>query len=135
MNKICNKCSILKPFHEFDFHSIGLFKLQSRCKDCRRADCRERKSSEIGKAITREWILKNEYRKRPLVRIRDNANNIIYRSIKNGKLEKQPCSVCGYKEAQAHHSDYNKPLEIIWLCRNHHWEWHKNNKPIYPQVA
>jgi len=46
--------------------------------------------------------------------------------IKAGKLIKQPCEVCGYdKYVEAHHDDYDKPMDIRWLCRNHHREHHK----------
>lgn len=31
---------------------------------------------------------------------------------------------------QAHHDDYNKPLEVRWLCQRCHWRWHKENKAI-----
>lgn len=49
--------------------------------------------------------------------------------IKSGKLIKKPCEVCGYdKYVEAHHDDYNKPMEIRWLCRNHHREHHMNEK-------
>ena len=42
-------------------------------------------------------------------------------------LIKDTCKVCGTNEnVEAHHEDYSKPLEIIWLCRNHHREHHKN---------
>ena len=47
--------------------------------------------------------------------------------IKQGILIKDTCKVCGTNEnVEAHHEDYSKPLEIIWLCRNHHREHHKN---------
>jgi hypothetical protein len=45
-------------------------------------------------------------------------------AIKTGKLERKPCIVCGKPEAQAHHEDYLKPLEIIWLCPQHHKRRH-----------
>lgn len=38
-------------------------------------------------------------------------------------LHKQPCVICG-NAAQMHHPDYNKPLEVIWLCRDHHLQIH-----------
>lgn len=49
--------------------------------------------------------------------------------IKAGKLIKQPCEVCGYDlYVEAHHDDYDKPMEIRWLCRNHHREHHDKEK-------
>lgn len=45
-----------------------------------------------------------------------------------GKILKQPCSVCGNPIAEKHHPDYNKPLYVVWLCREHHLRLHNKNK-------
>lgn len=50
-------------------------------------------------------------------------------AIKTGKLTSQSCEVCGYEVTHAHHDDYSKPLDVRWLCDNHHKEWHRNNEP------
>ena len=52
------------------------------------------------------------------------------KAVRYGRLLKQPCRICKKlhgKEikAEAHHCDYNKPLEIQWLCRIHHKAWHR----------
>lgn len=40
---------------------------------------------------------------------------------------KQICSITGCNNlGERHHIDYDKPLEILWLCRKHHREFHKN---------
>ncbi len=41
-----------------------------------------------------------------------------------GKLKRLSCEQCGSPETEAHHIDYDKPEDIIWLCNNHHREWH-----------
>jgi hypothetical protein len=33
--------------------------------------------------------------------------------------------VCGSKKVHGHHEDYNKPLEVHWLCPKHHKARHK----------
>ena len=38
-------------------------------------------------------------------------------------LKQQPCITCGLP-GERHHSDYTKPLEVIFLCRKHHSELH-----------
>lgn len=82
----------------------------------------------------REWGRKN--RDKTMVQTRkwrvktNNASSMVRNAIRTGKLNKQPCEVCGDAKAEAHHDDYNRPLEVRWLCKKHHSEWHKNNKPI-----
>lgn len=46
--------------------------------------------------------------------------------VSRGKVEKGVCEVCGELEVQGHHNDYNKPLEVRWLCKKHHKELHNN---------
>jgi len=52
-----------------------------------------------------------------------NARNRVYRAVKSGKIEKQPCEVCGNPKSEAHHyKGYEFPLDVQWLCRGHHIE-------------
>jgi hypothetical protein len=44
--------------------------------------------------------------------------------MRDKHLDRQPCEICGEK-AEAHHDNYDKPLEVRWLCFFHHREWHK----------
>ena len=44
--------------------------------------------------------------------------------IKRGKLVREPCKVCGTELVEAHHKDYAKPLDVVWLCRPHHLKTH-----------
>jgi hypothetical protein len=43
----------------------------------------------------------------------------------NHHLSAQPCEVCGAESAHRHHDDYDKPLDVRWLCREHHAELHR----------
>lgn len=45
-------------------------------------------------------------------------------AVRDGVLEKQPCAICGSASSEAHHEDYDKPLDVIWLCRAHHAQTH-----------
>lgn len=47
---------------------------------------------------------------------------------RSGKLKKQPYEVCGDPDAQGHHDDYNKPLEVRWFCGKHHRMKHRASK-------
>lgn len=58
--------------------------------------------------------------------IRNYARNITRRYIKLGKLIPQSCEICGTNvNIHAHHDDYEKPIDIRWLCRKHHAEHHR----------
>lgn len=45
-------------------------------------------------------------------------------AVRQGKIKRQPCEICQEPEAQGHHFDYSKPLEVRWLCPKHHREEH-----------
>lgn len=49
----------------------------------------------------------------------------VHNHLRNGRLKRLPCQKCGAKKVHAHHHDYSKPLDVIWLCalchsREHH---------------
>lgn len=45
-------------------------------------------------------------------------------AVHDGKITRQNCSICGEPNAEGHHTDYSKPLEVVWLCDKHHKEQH-----------
>lgn len=54
------------------------------------------------------------------------VNDYIKRKV---LIKPTKCSCCGEeKELQAHHEDYSKPLEIIWLCAKCHSALHKQKR-------
>jgi hypothetical protein len=69
----------------------------------------------------------------------DRAQNLLERALEKGVVQKKhACETCGKSPVfrdgrsgiQAHHCDYNKPLEVMWLCQRCHHEWHKHNRAI-----
>jgi len=65
--------------------------------------------------------LKREYMQtHPEARMKRVARNKVRSMIRNGKWTRQPCSRCQNPKGEAHHKDYSKPLDVIWLCRSCH---------------
>lgn len=63
------------------------------------------------------------------------AHRVLWRAIKCGSIVRQPCAICGAtNRVHAHHDDYSKPLEVMWLCARHHLLHHRRIF-IYPTAA
>lgn len=61
--------------------------------------------------------------------LKENVRRLTWMKMADGTLIRLPCEICGTdKDVQAHHDDYNRPLEVRWLCRKHHKEHHDNEK-------
>jgi hypothetical protein len=59
-----------------------------------------------------------------LPRIKGNIKQRVLWAVKIGKLKRKPCVICGNKKVEGHHEDYNKPFEVLWLCKKHHLARH-----------
>ncbi len=53
------------------------------------------------------------------------ARAMVANAMRSGGLIMKPCFNCGYAYTEAHHEDYLRPLEVIWLCATHHKELHR----------
>lgn len=42
-----------------------------------------------------------------------------------GKVCEQPCARCGCLDVEAHHPDYSRPLNVVWLCKPCHRAEHR----------
>ena len=60
----------------------------------------------------------------PEAKAKDISRSIAQVYKGRGKLVKKPCELCGDDSAEMHHEDYNKPIEVNWLCRACHLTYH-----------
>jgi hypothetical protein len=84
------------------------------------------------KAWLKKW--RPEYRRRTIAKCnaRDKARN----AIRTGVLVRGLCVDCGSSSnIHAHHEDYSKPLEVIWLCRTCHNKRHGKLRHLNMEVS
>lgn len=135
-SKICFKCSKTLPLAEFYVHPQMADGHLGKCKECAKVDVQEHRIKNLDRirAYDRARAKVPERMKKAAEiskrwRQQDSrimkCHNLVTRSLRKGLIEHQPCSICGRKDAFAHHEDYNKPLEIIWYCQPHHSARHK----------
>jgi ribosomal protein S27AE len=53
------------------------------------------------------------------------ARSLANSHFKNLGIAKMPCERCGVETSLKHHDDYERPLDVMWLCGKHHHERHK----------
>jgi hypothetical protein len=56
------------------------------------------------------------------------ARNKIQSGLLHGTLKRKPCFFGDDTKAEAHHLIYAFPLKVIWVCRTHHIEVHREAK-------
>ena len=126
-DKECFKCGQTKTIGEFYAHPRMADGHLNKCKECVKHDVRvnrERRWMQYAE-YERKRAKKPErkeaakrYQARMRVRNQDkyHARNLVASAVKCGRLAKKPCESCGAVEAEAHHEDYSKPLDVTWLC-------------------
>ena len=65
--------------------------------------------------------------------VKRRARTQVTCAIRRGDLARRPCEVCGEETALAHHVDYSRPLDVVWLCYTHHSWVHADRMSIWPK--
>ena len=125
--KRCNVCSDEKPTTDF-------YNRMAQCKECWKAKVRANRAKNID--YYRDYDRKRGNRQpdgytkgyRSKCPNKYRAHTMVNNAIRDSKLFKEPCEICGEAEGvHAHHDDYAKPLNVRWLCPVHHSQWHAEN--------
>jgi hypothetical protein len=100
---------------------------KATCSNCGRL----RENSGINEGYCKPCKILNKKQNRPYrteeQKFKEAVRKLTAAKIRQGILIRLPCEICKTEiDVQAHHDDYNKPLDVRWLCRKHHREHHKN---------
>lgn len=130
--KVCFKCNVQKPLSDFYKHPAMADGHLGKCKVCAKKDVHVHRHE----SPSREKILAYDRARSGRQTLKDlqdyrakypkkyKAHSIVNYAIKSKKLFSEPCEICGKEKTHAHHDDYDKPLNVRWLCAEHHQQWH-----------
>lgn len=132
MRKVCFKCDIEKDLNQFYKHEQMLDGYLNKCKSCTKVDVKKHREANIEKIREYDRNRGNrqsiEYFKEWAARFpkKYKAVNMVNNYIRDGKLKKKyECEQCDSNfSVVAHHDDYDKPLDVRWLCQACHKQWH-----------
>lgn len=150
-SKKCNSCNQIKPLSKFYKKTVGTWHgYFAICKDC----IKEKQRIRYSTSKYRKWHRQNakqhrlkypeKYKNAQHKFYKNHRSKVLHKNktiykkqkwarakvqtaLETGKLIKPAeCEFC-YKKTKylhAHHKDYSKPLEIIWLCKDCHGHIH-----------
>ena len=135
--KYCNTCKTVKDSSEYHIRKASKDGLSAKCKSCSRAYDESRlKNPEraLARKIYAQTLsgrINSNNAKKAWAAINPKkvkASNAVSNAVRDGKLSKKPCEVCGSTyRIHGHHDDYDKIYDVRWLCPQHHHDWHKQH--------
>jgi len=135
-SKKCFKCDAIRPLEDFYKHPMMPDGHVNKCKECNKKDVTDNRNKNIDqyRAYDRERA-KNPERQKTSREIsaawrkadvrRMHCHRKVAYAILKGTLIRQPCIRCNAEKSLAHHEDYDKPLDVMWLCQPCHKQRHK----------
>lgn len=145
--KTCFKCLQNKPLSEFYKHPAMKDGHLGKCILCAKSDAnfyrlrnlenpewvemelaRQRAKTSLARKsgknpsvdaqrdASKKWKIRHPHKRK--------AQEAVGNAIREGRLRRCPCEVCGDTKSDAHHDNYDNPLEVRWLCRKHHMDHH-----------
>lgn len=154
--KECFKCFQEKELSEFYKHPQMPDGTVNKCKECNKADNIQNRNDKSDhyraydkkramiphRVAARKEYDQTDAGKESNAKARDkyresypNAYRARMRfgnALRSGKIARPTtCSECpSTKMIQGHHDDYDKPLDVRWLCVKCHTAWHRHNTPL-----
>ena len=133
MDKTCFKCLKVKPIEFFYKHPKMADGHLNKCIECTKKDAaihrikniekiREYDNTRSKKPERIQYSKKNAIAWNKKHPEKYQAHNMLNNCIRDGKIKKpSTCEICGKScSLHGHHFDYDKPLDVIWLCPECH---------------
>ena len=116
--KLCCSCKEEKEPHNFHNNKKSIDGKQAKCKQCTNEH-----SSKYRKENREKLQAKRNYNCKKY-----QAQQLVRTAVKKGRLIKTTCEQCDSLEKTiGHHDDYDKPLDVRWLCCACHGAWHSEH--------
>lgn len=143
--KTCPGCGILKEESQYRlFKKYDKYVRRSRCLECESSYYRSREYREKANEKNSRYRAEGRVRHRDSAHFRlrqerypekSRASQLVNQAIKKGELIRPlSCDQCGVipqsmrggrSGIQAHHEDYSRPLDVMWLCHSCHISVHR----------
>lgn len=131
--KQCFKCLRELPIDEFYKHPQMCDGHLNKCKECTKRDVAENyqgkreqyaeyERKRFATGHRKAKVLEYQRNRRAVHPDKNHARYLVNNGVRDGTLKKEPCKFCGNTKVQAHHEDYSKPLDVIWVCFKCHRE-------------
>lgn len=116
MKIYCQKCKTTEG--AFVKISKSANKQTYYCRGCNTEKLKKYRNTEKGKVAIKQAAKKSYYKHYTKSMAKAKVSN----AISSGKLIRpDKCSTCHKKIfTEAHHFDYSKPLDVLWLCKDCH---------------
>ncbi len=143
MQTKCGSCLIEKEdkcFYKDASRSNGL---SCHCKDCIREQQRKSREADPEAARRKNRLRYHRVKLTPQYRIRITrkqklrravhpdkykARRKVMHEIEMGRMVRGVCACGSTENIQAHHEDYSKPMEVVWMCAVCHRKHHGSQK-------
>ena len=140
--KVCFKCGGTKELNEFYKHPRMADGHVNKCKECNKKDVSQnyQVNREYYAGYERERFRRPKRKAKAIEYQRNRraanpekykANTKVGNAVRGKKIEPDSCLKCGKFPVEAHHPDYTKPLEIVWLCRACHLAEHGKKAYVF----
>lgn len=151
----CNKCKRQLPYADFLKNKTKAEGIAYICKECHREASRNYRKKNLEKDMLRcrlygrnnketERVKGKAYRQVNKKRLAQKAKErheidprkrscryAVFSAVKRGDLVIGSCADCSKTQKEtridAHHENYDKPLEVVWLCKSCHSIRHGSN--------
>ena len=149
--KQCKGCGETKSLDKYYKHPATGDGFASKCKECAKAvvkaarnknpekyrEYEKQRAMSVERVAARSAYRSTDKGKAAVKRAhavyhakapaRRKAQVAVGNAVRDGRLIPWPaCAVpdCCNAEIEAHHPDYSRPLDVVWLCNSHHREAH-----------
>jgi hypothetical protein len=116
----CSKCKSMLPISDFWRNKNKIGGRERVCKTCSTARQKAQRQTDEYREKDKLYLQKHRNENRDKYR----ARWLVDYHLRKGNIQKpERCEQCKKMDKlTAHHKDYNKPLDIVWLC----YECHRN---------